>query len=258
MFKNRCKKIQQSFDVFVPSVTFCLRNAMGIKEPKIPVPPLLSPSSSDSRRSEAAVPPCPGPPSGTHRPAEPPPGTRWGRWGPRRPSRELVLCHRDGSVTHEAARKRAAGAAVPQTSARLLHGAPSVRPDRPQRWPWGASSPGPLSMAPRHPLPRPARPSRSLFPPSPSRFLSGRRRFGPATPPSPSGCGERHGGGSLNVSGSEAPCGEEWGRRGPPVAGQVTGTAGAPPAGRAAPPQSGARRRWPAGAAVLPRRLTRA
>uniref|UniRef100_A0A663EZC8 NADH dehydrogenase [ubiquinone] iron-sulfur protein 4, mitochondrial n=1 Tax=Aquila chrysaetos chrysaetos TaxID=223781 RepID=A0A663EZC8_AQUCH len=68
-----------------------------------------------------------------------------------------------------------------------------------------------------------------LFPPSSSRFLSGRRRFGPATPPSPSGCGERHGGGSLNVSGSEAPCREERGCRGSPVAGQdITALTGVP------------------------------
>lgn len=60
---------------------------------------------------------------------------------------------------------------------------------------------------------------------SPSRFLSERRRFGPATTPSSSGCGDRHGGGSLNVSGSEAPCGGQRRRRGPPVAGQVMSTA---------------------------------
>ncbi|KAM9590906.1 uncharacterized protein ACIBXB_005940 isoform 1-T2 [Morphnus guianensis] len=73
-------------------------------------------------------------------------------------------------------------------------------------------------------LPAPPAPSRSLFPPSPSRFLSGRRRFGPAPPPSSSlsGCGKCHGGGFLNVSDSEAPCCGEWGCRGPPVAGQFS------------------------------------
>lgn len=47
----------------------------------------------------------------------------------------------------------------------------------------------------------------------------------------PSGYSESHGGDYLNVSGSKASCREERGRCGPPVAGQVTGSAGAPPAG---------------------------
>uniref|UniRef100_A0A8B9PZA6 NADH dehydrogenase [ubiquinone] iron-sulfur protein 4, mitochondrial n=1 Tax=Apteryx owenii TaxID=8824 RepID=A0A8B9PZA6_APTOW len=77
--------------------------------------------------------------------------------------------------------------------------------------------PAPASLR-RSALPSPPPPLRS-----PSRFLSGRRRFGPATPPSPSGDRNRHGGGSLNVSGSEAPC------RGPPDSGQdITALTGIP------------------------------
>uniref|UniRef100_A0A8C3JJK8 NADH dehydrogenase [ubiquinone] iron-sulfur protein 4, mitochondrial n=1 Tax=Calidris pygmaea TaxID=425635 RepID=A0A8C3JJK8_9CHAR len=45
----------------------------------------------------------------------------------------------------------------------------------------------------------------------------------------PASCGERYGGGYLNVSGSEAPCRQERRRRGPPVAGQdITALTGVP------------------------------
>uniref|UniRef100_A0A8D2MGC8 NADH dehydrogenase [ubiquinone] iron-sulfur protein 4, mitochondrial n=1 Tax=Zonotrichia albicollis TaxID=44394 RepID=A0A8D2MGC8_ZONAL len=66
--------------------------------------------------------------------------------------------------------------------------------------------------------------SRRLVPPSPSRFLSERRRFGPAAPPSPSGCVEHHGGVSLNVSGAEGPRRPERSGRGPPAAAQDIST----------------------------------
>uniref|UniRef100_A0A8C3U258 NADH dehydrogenase [ubiquinone] iron-sulfur protein 4, mitochondrial n=1 Tax=Catharus ustulatus TaxID=91951 RepID=A0A8C3U258_CATUS len=78
------------------------------------------------------------------------------------------------------------------------------------------------------PVPFPARPFRRLLPPSPSRFLSGRRRFGPAAPPSPS-CAEHHGGVSLNVSGAEGSRRQERCGCGPPAAAQdITTLTGVP------------------------------
>lgn len=254
----------QSFDIFVQSAPFCLRNVTEENGANNIRPRLLGrsrrgsscwgPQGSELHARPPSL-PCWPAPATTHRPAQPPCRGRWGRRA-RRPAPSLPGARPLPSRRWRHARrcqKTFLGRTRSWGKGRLLpkrmHGSSTgLRSSGLALLSAGDGVsaaphplPSPLPQPPRHrtltpslPASLPARRCRSspLFPPSPSRFLSGRRRFGPATPPSPSGCGERHGGGSLNVSGSEAPCREERGRRGPPVAGQVTGTAGAPPAGR--------------------------